>query len=343
MITDTLKNSFPKNIDKTKPIFQALIANGKDAALEKVLTDAQKFGQEYYSKSDIYEQTDNQLEKSVAHFSYLERFTDETEVSLKKRFRALFVRKNDEVWGTTWNIKNVFQEYSPSSKVYLLEGTNSIDENLILDADFEEDDIWTFENINVKTNRDSFSKKYCADLSNGYVEQEINVENNNVYSFHFFHKGNISFQITNENNQFWDGEKWSNARKNLSMTYSTKDEDWEAQKLFFKSENNNKIKIRFTNGGLVDYVQVYKKNAWHSFTVIMRVDGGQGKGALALAPGKDDTEKPLAADYGYYDNIYLVGANVGFSVNTYDEILQNVKSCGVKAYINIVNREGGIA
>ena len=57
-LKEQLRGNFPKTIDKSKPVFSALIANDKgDAAIQKQLQDLFDYMKEWISTPDVYEQT----------------------------------------------------------------------------------------------------------------------------------------------------------------------------------------------------------------------------------------------------------------------------------------------
>ena len=333
-VTDILKNSFPKNIDKTALFFSSIIANGKDAAIEKTLMDAQNYAQIYYKTPCVYDQTGEQLERTINHFSYLTRFDDESEKSWKNRFRALFCRKGSTTWGTPKNVRQVFQEYFPTASIFLLEGTNDISENLITEGEFENESGWDFETENVRSNLDSFSKLYSANLAEGYAKQSVTLENS-MYFLHFFGIGDISLTIRDQENNYWDGESWIS----VPYTFVWHSNEWTNHNLRLKTTNSVVEFCFCKSSGFVDYIQLFKKNPWHSFTVIAQFTGGDTKGSLALAPGSSDNINTNSTGYGFYDQIFLTGVKTGFAQDIYQGLLKYVKNVGVAAYINIINKE----
>ena len=105
-LTEQIRGNFPKTIDKSKPVFSSLIVNSNsDAAIQKQLVYLFDYMKEWISTPDIYEQTGTMLDKTVTFFSFLERFTDEKESSLKNRFAAIFIRNHDTKWGTPFDVK----------------------------------------------------------------------------------------------------------------------------------------------------------------------------------------------------------------------------------------------
>ena len=167
-LLEQLRGNFPKTIDKSKPVFSSLIANDNgDAAIQKQLNDLFAYMKEWTSTPDIYEQTGVMLDKTVKFFSFLERYADETETSIKNRFAAIFIRNHDTRWGTAYDIKSVFRQYFPHATIYLVENTNKIDDstpglaNLFLDGDITTDTPTDWTLVNCTADEEArFSKKY---------------------------------------------------------------------------------------------------------------------------------------------------------------------------------------
>lgn len=184
-IGEKIRNNFPNTIKKDAPIFSALISNSNQTGvMESLLNQFKEYCDQYTETPDIYKQSGEMLEKSVAFFTYLEQFTDETEDALKLRIAAIFKRNGDQVWGTPFDIKNVFRQYFPSAKIYLVENVNDIDDttskykNLIEDFDFQANLGWVFSDPSVRTEEARFSKTYGVKLtnSNDYAEQTVSID-----------------------------------------------------------------------------------------------------------------------------------------------------------------------
>lgn len=341
-ITDQLKSVFPKNVNKAGKVFSAIIANGKDAAIETIFKNAQKYIEEYVTTPNIYDQTGEQLLKTVDYFSYLEPFDNETEKALKQRFGAIFRRSGDTVWGTPHNVKNVFREYFPSATIYLAEGTNDITENLLKNGDFEGDTDWVLNNGAVRGQDDSFSKTYALSLVSGDASQTVTVLPNKTYSLHWFQKGKISVSVTDNANRYWNGQTW--VQDESKIEFET--EEWNNKNLFIINDASvTEITISYhfvDNPAWVDYAQLYEKRNYHSFTIIAHFVSGASGGDVALAPGTDDDapiEQAKYDNYGYYDSSYMTGVKTGYAMDLYNDLLNYVRGLGVRAYINICNQD----
>ena len=356
-LKEQLRGNFPKTIDKSKPVFSSLIANDKGtAAIQKQLNDLFKYMKEWISTPDIYEQTGVMLDKSIRFFSFLERFADETETSLKNRFAALFIRNHDTRWGTAFDIKRVFQQYFPHATIYLVENTNKIDDenpelaNLIDNGDIETSEALGWSLTNCVADADArFSKGYGILFNNngGILSQSIEVKSNQVYFLHFFLKGSIKVSVKNNSNKYWDKatNTWSD-----TIVYNTfTSEEWNNQSMYFITGNNDSpVIISFEyNGELtyIDYFRLFEKQPYGSFTVIAHFEGNTSVGVFGLAAGDDDPNietqeetppQPRYSNYGYYDKSYLFGVPVGFANDIYEDLLDYLRAQGVKAFLEIV-------
>ena len=93
--------------------------------------------------------------------------------------------------------------------------------------------------------------------------------------------------------------------------------------------------------GFIDYVRMFPKGNYPSFTVIAQFTSYAQKNAAALFPGQEDEEITTAHENAsYYDNDYLTGVITGgYALDLYLDILNYIKATGVKAHIEILNRD----
>lgn len=359
-LLNQMRGTFSKTIDKSKPVFSALVANSEGTgAIQKQVADLLKYMKEWTSTPDIYEQSGDMLEKTATFFSFLERFADESEESFKQRIAAIFVRNHDTKWGTPYDIKSVFKQYFPHATIYLVENTNKIDAqepglaNLFLDGDIETDTptAWSLTNCTA-TAEARFSKAYGIKLnqSGGKLSQTVDINDESTYFIHFFLKGKIAVQIKDNSGDYWNNitKTWgSSAVDNVFEA-----DEWENISLFFiTQEHASSVTVYFNYVDTltyVDYFRLFKKQPYGSFTVIAHFDGNTGVNAFGLAAGDDDPNiettsstppQPRYGNYGYYDKSFLSGVPVGFASDIYDDLLDYLRSQGVKAYLDIVVRD----
>lgn len=260
-LLEQLRGNFPKTIDKNKPLFSSIVANDKGTgAIQKQLTDLFKYMKEWISTPDIYKQTGVMLDKTVTFFSFLERFADETETSLKNRFAAIFIRNHDNKWGTVFDVKSVFKQYFPHARIFLVENTNKIDDsspeyaNLFVDGDINSGTPTAWDLVDCSATAEArFSKGFGIELdqADGYFEQTVTILNRKriteeepyeykrlTYYLHFFLSGKVNVKIYNSaNSKYWDdaNKEWSSTEVQNPFEKS----EWEDCSLYFITEGDD--------------------------------------------------------------------------------------------------------
>ena len=359
-LLNQMRGTFPKTIDKSKPVFSAIVANSQGTgAIQKQIVDLLAYMKEWTSTPDIYEQTGDMLAKTANFFTFLERFADETDEGFKARIKAIFVRNHDKKWGTPFDIKNVFRQYFSHANIFLIENTNKIDAtepglgNLFLDGDIttETPTDWSLTNCSATFNA-RFSKSYGIEFnqSGGVLSQVVNVNSSAAYFLHFFLKGKINVQIKDNHNKYWDysSKEWKDSAVNNIL----ESEDWNNETLFFITDNNaSSVTVYFRYVDTLtyaDYFRLFAKQPYSSFTVIAHFEGNTAVNAFGLAAGDADPNiettgstppQPRYSNYGYYDKSFLSGVPVGFASDIYEDLLDYLRSQGVRAYLDIVVRD----
>lgn len=358
-LLNQMRGTFPKTIDKSRPVFSAMIANSEGTgAIQKQVADLLAYMKEWTSTPDIYEQSGDMLAKTANFFTFLERFADETDEGFKARISAIFVRNHDQRWGTPFDIKNVFRQYFPHAVIYLVENTNKIDGvgelgNLFLDGDIDTDTPTAWSRTNCIAHKDArFSKAYGIKLeqAGGILSQTVNISGSSTYFVHFFMKGKINVQVKDNHNKYWDfsSKEWKNsATNNIFQT-----DDWDNETVYFITNNNaSSVTVYFKYVDTLtylDYFRLFKKQPYPSFTVIAHFEGNTADGAFGLAAGDADPNiettsvtppLPRYGNYGYYDKSFLSGVPIGFASDIYEDLLDYLRSQGVKAYLDIVIKD----
>ena len=359
-LLDQMRGTFPKTIDKSKPVFSSIIANPEGtASLQKQVIDILKYMKEWISTPNIYEQTGDMLSKSATFFTFLERGVDESDTVYKHRISAIFVRNHDKRWGTPVDIKNVFKQYFPHANIYLVENTNKIDAvepgmgNLFEDGDIDTTSPsgWTLVNCSA-TAAARFSQTYGIEMNQagGSLSQSVNVSASSAYFIHFFLKGKISVVIKDSANKYWNytTQTWSNSEVNNTF----ESEDWDNESLFFITNSGvSSVTVYFKyvdSLTYIDYFRLFAKQKYSSFTVIAQFEGGTAINAFGLAAGDSDPNiettsptppQPRYSNYGYYDYSFLSGVPAGFAKDVYEDLMDYLRSQGVKAYLDIVIRD----
>ena len=337
-VKEQLRSNFPSIIDKTMPVFTSLVASDDGSAvIEKHLNDIISYMAEWRNIKSIYETRGTALEYMADFFTYLERFLDEKEKSYLDRIRAIFVRGHDKVWGTPFNVIHTFKAYFGIDTVFLVENTRDKSENLITNYDFDDLNDWT--NSDVTLSYDAcFLKQYGVLFGEGgYISQDVAVTKDSGYWLHCFYKGSVTMEVTGGHSFRWNvnSEQYESVAAKVTET----SDEWKDISLFFVADGSSvTIKISGEEDSCCDYPRLFLKNGSPSFTVVVQFVGDSAKNALALAPGQAD---PTTINYdiaGYYDQDYLTGANSGYALDLYMELLGYVKAVGVTAFLEIVNK-----
>lgn len=328
---ETLKSNFPGCIDKAGDVFSAIFANqDKTGAVESALNNAEQYTKDYTQTTNIYDMTQQPLDNAIKFFSYLERITNESEESIKNRFKAIFVRGGDSKWGSVHNIKHVFEQYFMIANIFVCENVNDTEhDNLIDNYDFATDESWLFEGNAVRDTAARFSKSYGALIPSGSensVSQDVNLlENNARYYLHFMMKGDLNIEIICDDtviaSKQFTSDKWIN------------------KELTFAMEKQADVTIKITGGNTesyFDYVRLFKKADYPSFCVIAQFEGNDVTGKeLALAKDLD-----IAEEYAkYHDKSYLTGIQAGYALDVYQDLLNYLRPVGVKAYLTILTKD----
>lgn len=313
-VGDFIRTAFSALVNKDDVIFKALLADpdkGSPGTVEKIFLDMEEVRDKWCNTSNVYEQTGEMLEKTLALFSVLEPYHGESERSWKERNRLLYARNKDTLWGDVWNILRLFRKYFNTEWVYIVNNTNDIDENLLSDGDFEyQDGSWVLESCEYSQDA-CFSERYGVKFDgDGKCSQNVNVEQEEVYFLHFFLIGNIDVAVTDNMGRYWkpagphldEFGSWGSAPHKIRI--NAKDsEKWEAKSIFFINDSNVfTVNISFLGiegeVASLDYIRLFKKEAYPSFTLIAVFIGRFSPETLGMAPGKDD---PIVArDYGGY-------------------------------------------
>jgi hypothetical protein len=348
---DFLRSVFSALVNKDDEVFKALFANAEETgAIETVFNEIEKTRDEWCNNSDVYNQTGEMLEKTLSYFSVLERLFEESDTSYKYRNALIFYRNGDTLWGDKWDVLNIFKAYFGTNQVFIVNDTNSIEENILLDGDFEEKNAWILEDCNYDPSA-RFSERIGVYFNSpGICKQTVSLDSGSTYFVHFFLSGNIGVQIKDNNDRYYDaargefGEWVSHPAVN---DFSTS--DWDAKRIFFLTDALvNSVTISFIGKAeevsLLDYVRLFKKGNWSSFTLVASFSGIYTKDTLAMTPGTDDPagSENNGINYelmSYIEHANLLGMDTVKQESVYAELLEIVRAGGIASYIEIVTRE----
>lgn len=293
---DFIRSVFPTLVNKRGTVFSALFANEEGSGtIEKIfddLEDARKAWE--VTGSNIYNQTGEQLEKTLELFSVLKRLNSDTDETLLNRVRLLFNRNGDTVWGNTWDILKLFKVFFGTESVWLINNTESFANNLLVNGNFENTTGWTLTDCNYDTQARFEETQGVLFNASGTCEQGINVDESSTYFLHFFLKGHIRVQIVDNTGRYWNASSsefgnWTNTECYNSFS----SEEWNNQNLFFiTDENVSSVTIKFVYAegyyAFLDYVLANKKTKASTFSLIAVFEGSITDETAGLAPGTND-------------------------------------------------------
>ncbi|MCL2174490.1 MAG: hypothetical protein FWB73_00445 [Treponema sp.] len=364
-IGDALRSSFSTFVNKDGKIFKAFIANPKgDGTIEQILNDVEKVRDAWCNNSDVYNQTGEQLEKTLSFFSFLERTYGESDESLKRRNELLFYRDGDTIWGDVWNIRKIFQKYFNTKYIYIVNNTNPINENLLKDGDFEARNAWELDGCSYDEEARFCESTGIKFADSGTCKQTVEVNQDSTYFLHFFVEGKIEVEIKDNKGRYWNKQNgefgsWSTEIKRTE--YSS--DIWDAKNIFFITDNEvSSVTITFiglrNQSAFLDYVRLFLKEAYSTFTLLVVFGGIYTEDTLGFAPGTNDfhlNEKtPLElrnddkegemVDYqkmSYIEQSHIFGieGSIEKAKEIYTELLEMVGAGGIIYYIEILTKE----
>lgn len=351
-ISDYLLNELPGSVNREGKVVSALLCNNKkNGVIENEVKRWKEFTNYYLKDNNVYKQTDDLLDKSVEFFSFLKRFYNENDKSLIKRFKSILYRGGNSTWGTPYDVITVFNNYF-SGHIYLMECVDDFKNNLLKNGEFKDDtDFWELtEGAELSTDA-RFSLHNGVSLHNGKLSQKVVIPNGSVYFLHWFMKGNINVQIKNLS----DNTYWNPNTNEWGITQSQtlyKNSEWKNEYYHFSLKNipdgDSELEITFEgisdSDNYIDYLFLFHKYNYNSFTVIVQNEGDNAEGSLALAEGnEDDPERNIpenvevkAENWGYYNQAFVTGPMAGYSTDMYNELLDYIKSVGYKTSLEFV-------
>ena len=177
------------------------------------------------------------------------------------------------------------------------------------------------------------------------------VASTETYKLKYNFKGRLAVVVQNDNNEYWDfsANTWkSNAVSNEFFS----NERTEKELSITANASTTELTIDYVMiPNYLDYFRLFRKQPYSSFTVIAHFIGNTSMGAFGLAAGDDDPNivvpdpdpdhppQPRYGNYGYYDKSFLSGVPIGFANDIYEDLLDYLRSQGVKAFLDIVVKD----
>lgn len=306
-IGDFIRSVFPTRISRENEVFKALFADKtfQDGTMEKLFQDLY-LSIDRWGNSNVYTQYEEQLERTFEYFSGLHRMFEESDKDWAFRNWIIFTRCNDNLWGDYWNCLRVLRAYFGTKYIYIVNNTDDMEYNLIQNHDFEHESTdWLLQGSCEYSKNARFGECNGVLFSgNATLKQSCNVQNGKAYFLHFFLKGKIKVSIVSNDGLYWNKEsgefgEWQSEK--ASVLYEC--EDWENCSLCFWAEDKNNVTITFEyadDTGCIDYVRMFEKLPYPTFTVIGMFKGAYTGETANLAPYYDDPAyRPDFDVFGY--------------------------------------------
>ena len=137
----SLRDLTASGINKEDDLYKVMYSDDDgNGAAARELDEAKVFIDYYTRTDDVRNHRGITLNSIIELFTGLRRRVSEKDSVYLRRFLSITERKKDEVWGTKWNIKHVFEAHFLGINVYVCENTDDIDRNLLENGDFEDDE-----------------------------------------------------------------------------------------------------------------------------------------------------------------------------------------------------------
>lgn len=349
-IGDFIRSVFPTIVNKNGKLFKALLADkeAEDGTVEAIFNDVEKTRKAWTEHKSVYDQSGEQLKRTLNVFSILKQLQNESEQTFKNRNKLLFKRNGDTLWGNRWDILNIFKTFYNNQNVYLVNNTEPFADNLLSDGNFEQQNVWVL--VDAAYDRKARFEETAGVFFNaaGTCSQSVNVEKSATYFLHFFMKGNIRVRITDNSGRYWNitgGKDGDGAWSEHECTVSFASEEWINKSLFFFTDDtasNITITFLYAPGyyAFLDYVRLNKKTATSTFSLIAVFEGVYSDETASLAPGTNDDCPNVNYDkVSYFDSAYIFGTTGNEAQGVCQELLNIVQPGGVTSMIEIVTRE----
>lgn len=347
-----LLDNLPPKINRNGEIISALIANKNgNGAIEKMFQYGDTVKKRYAQANNVYNMDGELLDQTMNVFSHFERFYNESDSSFAKRNKSIFVRGGDVTFGTTWNVKHVFEYYFPNAKIFLIDNIGRWEENILINSDFEStvaEEIakWTISGCELnKKGAFSGGKGVYFTTDNGVISQSAAVEKDKFYFVTCVVDGKAEISVTGASGDVKElhtiGESID---EKIPSGRTANTENWRFVQFFFKADKNENVTVivKGETGSKVDLVTLDKKKNFPCFMIYVWFNSVTYGGNI-LHLSKTGNDPIPGIDYkkeSYFDNTFFSGiVGKSFANDIYRDILSMVKAAGTKADIMLITKE----
>ena len=300
-----LKSVFPSSIDRNGEVFKALLADGEGGGtIEAVFEELEATRSAWQDALDAYSLLEEQNEKLFGLISLLSQTEASSDSVYMARNKMLFAgdRASRAPWGSVHDVRELFKSFFGIEEVWLVNNCASIDESLLVDGDFEnEQDAWTLSKAEF-TREKSFSGNISVLFErSGTLRQAVSITEAGAYFLNFFLLGEADVRVQNSAGQYWKPIENGTGEWQAEDSYwEFSSDDWDNCQCFFVLEGADTVTIEImghTAGTYVDYARLHLKTATSMFTVIAGYGGGTSSSeTAAYAPPKTKKLGIIAAD-----------------------------------------------
>lgn len=339
-IGDFIRGVFPSGVNRNGTLFRSLLAD-KDTntgTVEKVFSEVESERKNWCRRTDIWEQSGEQLHKTLDLISILKQSDYESDESYRNRNKYIFERMGSVIHGTPEDIKRIFEDLL-KNECFIVNNSMEYAESLLVNGNCEQDTGWILSNCDYDKNAAFEGSSGILFSSASSAKQTVSVSGLKTYCLHAFCKGVVSVQIHDNNGRFYDFDslKWVETRS-LSAQKSIRDEKWRNESfVVITDEDVSQITISFINDGseegAIDYIRLFEKDGTSSFSLIVSFTGAYTNSTLHVAQN-DGVYDPAKQSYINQSFIYGGGGNNGTFM--FSELLEAIRPFGVHASLEIL-------
>ena len=363
-----IKSVFPSSVSRSGEVFKALLADGEGGGtIEAVFEELEETRAAWQAALDAYSLLEEQNEKLFGLISLLSQSEASSDSVYMARNKMLFAgdRASRAPWGSVYDLLQLFKSFFGIEAVWLVNNCASIDESLLVDGDFEnEQDAWSLSKAEFNRKK-SFSGNISVLFErSGTLRQTVSITEAGAYFLNFFLLGEADVRVQNSAGQYWKPiENGTGEWQDEDSYWEFESESWDNCQCFFVLEGADTVTVEIEAveaGAVVDYARLHLKTATSMFTVIAGFSGGvasdetaayapPGAAKLGLAAAgrartwiAGDDGDALGVDYdvmSYMDDSYIFGPSGMRAQEVSSEFLELVKPAGIKGYVEILSAE----
>ena len=334
-----LKSVFPSTVNRSGEVFKALLADGEGGgSIEAIFEELEETRSAWQDVLDAYSLLEEQNEKLWGLVSLLSQSDASEDSVYMARNKMLFAsgRASRAPWGSVYDLLQLFKEFFEIDEVWLVNNCATIDESLLTDGDFEnQQDVWRLSGCSYCETSVLSENRSVLFEEGGTLRQSVSLSDAGAYFLNFFLQGKARARATNSAGQYWK------AVKNGTGEWQDEDAYWEFEtsswdncQCFFALEGADTVTVEIEgleSGSLVDYARLHLKTDTSMFTILAGFEGGTSTAeTAAYSPPKNDklgfatTGKSrawIAGDDFTEDDYACAGAGVAGEHRTWVQVL----------------------